>query len=73
MHTESQDSERTVSEAVVWETVAPDHHAAAESPTLQMTVTVVASPSKEVAGASTAGCGLGLVVFASVSFSSCCS
>jgi hypothetical protein len=54
MHTESQDSERTVSEAAVRETVTPDDHAVAESPTLEMMVTVVAGPSKEVAGACTA-------------------
>jgi hypothetical protein len=33
----------------VRETVAPDDHAAVESPTLEMMVTVVAGPSKEVA------------------------
>jgi hypothetical protein len=33
--------------------MAPDEHAAAESPTPEMVVTMVASPSEEVAGAST--------------------
>jgi hypothetical protein len=33
---------------------APDDHATTESPTPEVTVTVVADPSKEVAGASTA-------------------
>jgi hypothetical protein len=33
---------------------APDDHAATESPTLEVTMTVVVDPSKEVAGASTA-------------------
>jgi hypothetical protein len=42
-----------VSEAAVREAVAPDDHATAESPTPKMMVTVAASPSKEVAGAST--------------------
>jgi hypothetical protein len=51
--TESQDSKRTVNEATVRKTVAPDEHAAAESPTLEIVVTVVASPSEEVAEAST--------------------
>jgi hypothetical protein len=37
----------------VRETVAPDDHAAAESPTPEMMVTVVAGPSEEVVGAST--------------------
>jgi hypothetical protein len=32
--------------------MAPDDHAVAESPTLEMMVTVAAGPSKEVAGAS---------------------
>jgi hypothetical protein len=54
MRTESQDSEHTVSEAAVRKTVAPDEHAAAESPTPEIVVTVAASPSKEVARASTA-------------------
>jgi hypothetical protein len=53
MDIESQDSERTVSEVAVRETVAPDDHAAAESPTPEMMVTVAVGPSKEVAGAST--------------------
>jgi hypothetical protein len=43
-----------VSEAAMKETVVPDDHAAAESPTPEMMVTVTAGPSKEVAGASTA-------------------
>jgi Rad3-related DNA helicase len=34
--------------------MAPDDHAVAESPTLEMMVTVAVGPSKEVAGASTA-------------------
>jgi hypothetical protein len=38
----------------VRETVAPDDHVVAESPTPEMMVTVAAGPSKEVAGASTA-------------------
>jgi hypothetical protein len=33
--------------------MAPDEHAAAESPTPEMVVTMVASPFEEVAGAST--------------------
>jgi hypothetical protein len=36
------------------ETVAPDDHATAESPTLEMMVTVAAGPSMEEVGASTA-------------------
>jgi hypothetical protein len=51
VRTESHDSERTVSEAVVRETVAFDEHAAIESPTSGMAMTVAASPSKKVAGA----------------------
>jgi hypothetical protein len=43
-----------VSEAAVREAVAPDDHAAAESPTPEVMVTVVADPSKEVVRASTA-------------------
>jgi hypothetical protein len=43
------------------ETVVPDDHAAAESPTPEMMVTVAAGPSKEVAGASAAA-ALALVV-----------
>jgi hypothetical protein len=54
VRTESQDSKRTVNEAVVRETVAPDDHAATESPPPEMMVTVAAGPSMEVAGASTA-------------------
>jgi hypothetical protein len=52
VRTESHDSERTVSEATVRETVASDEHAAVESPTPGMVVTVVVGPSEEVAGAS---------------------
>jgi hypothetical protein len=54
VRTESHDSERTISEAVVRETVASDEHAAAESPTLGMVVTVAAGLSEEVVGASIA-------------------
>jgi hypothetical protein len=54
VRTESHDSERTISEAAVRETVASDEHAAAKSPTPGMMVTVVASPSEEVVGASIA-------------------
>jgi hypothetical protein len=46
MCTESQDSEHTVSEAAVREIVAPDKHATAESPTLEMVVTVTVGLSK---------------------------
>jgi hypothetical protein len=53
VRTKSQDSERTVSEVAVREAVAPDDHAATESPTLEMMVTVAAGPSEEVARAST--------------------
>jgi hypothetical protein len=35
------------------ETVAPDEHATAESPSPEMVVTVVAGPFEEVVGAST--------------------
>jgi hypothetical protein len=52
--TESHDSERTISEAAVRETVASDEHAVAESPTLGMMVIMVAGSSEEVAGASIA-------------------
>jgi hypothetical protein len=38
----------------VRKTVAPDEHAAVESPTSEMVVTVVAGPFEELAGASTA-------------------
>jgi hypothetical protein len=54
IRTKSHDSERTISEAAVRETVASDEHAAAESPTLVMAVTVVVGPSEEVAGTSSA-------------------
>jgi hypothetical protein len=54
VRTESHDSERTISEAVVRETVASNEHAAAESPTPGMAVTMAAGPSDEVAGASSA-------------------
>jgi hypothetical protein len=43
-----------ISGAAVRETVASDEHAAAESPTPGMVVTVATSPSEEVAGASSA-------------------
>jgi hypothetical protein len=54
VRTESQDSERTVSGAAVRETVAPDDHAATESRTSEMMVTMAVGPSKEVVEASTA-------------------
>jgi hypothetical protein len=54
VRTESHDSERTISEAVVREMVAFDEHAAAESPTPGMMVTVVVGPSEEVVSASIA-------------------
>jgi hypothetical protein len=54
VRTESHDLERTISEAAVRETVASDEHAAAESPTLGMVVTMAAGPFEEVAGASSA-------------------
>jgi hypothetical protein len=54
MRTKSQDSERTVSEAAMMKMMAPDDHAATESPTLEMMVTMAVGPSLEVAGASTA-------------------
>jgi hypothetical protein len=54
VRTESHDSELTISEAAVRKTVASDEHAAVESPTPGMVVTVVAGLSKEVAGASSA-------------------
>jgi hypothetical protein len=44
--------ECTVSEVAVRETVASDEHAAVESPTPRMVVTVAVGPSEEVAGAS---------------------
>jgi hypothetical protein len=40
-----------ISEANVRETMAPDDHTIAESPTLELMVTMVADPSKEVVGA----------------------
>jgi hypothetical protein len=43
-----------ISEAAMRKMVAPDDHATTESPTLEMMVTMVAGPSKEVAGVSTA-------------------
>jgi hypothetical protein len=43
-----------ISEAAVRKMVAPDDHATTESPTPEMMVTMVAGPSKEVAGVSTA-------------------
>jgi hypothetical protein len=54
VHTESQDSKHTDSEAAMRETVAPDDHAAIESPTPEMMVTMAVGPFKEVARASTA-------------------
>jgi hypothetical protein len=51
--TESQDSERTVSEVAVRETVVLDEHATTESPTPEMVVTVVVGSFEEVAEAST--------------------
>jgi hypothetical protein len=54
VRTESNDSERTISEATVKETVASDEHAAVESPTPGMMVTVAVGPSEEVAGVSIA-------------------
>jgi hypothetical protein len=54
VRTESHDSERTIGEAAVRETVASDEHAAAESPTPGMMVTVAVGLSEEVAGASIA-------------------
>jgi hypothetical protein len=54
VRTESHDSERTISEGAVRETVAFDEHVAAESPTPGMMVTVVAVSSKEVTRASIA-------------------
>jgi hypothetical protein len=51
MHTESQDWERTINEVAVGETVAPDDHATAESPTLEVTVTMaVESASSPLVG-----------------------
>jgi hypothetical protein len=43
-----------ISEAAVRKMVAPDDHATTESPTPEMMVTMVAGPSKEVVGVSTA-------------------
>jgi hypothetical protein len=54
VRTESHDSECTISEVAVRETVASNEHAAAELPTLGMAVTVAAGPSEEVAGTSSA-------------------
>jgi hypothetical protein len=54
VRTKSHDSERMISKAAVRETVASDEHAAAESPTLVMAVTVAVGPSEEVAGTSSA-------------------
>jgi hypothetical protein len=54
IRTESHDSERTISEAVVRETVASDEHDTVESPTPAMVVTVAVGPYEEVAGASSA-------------------
>jgi hypothetical protein len=54
VRTESHDSERTISEAVVRETMASDEHAAAESPTLGMVATVAIGLSEVVGEASSA-------------------
>jgi hypothetical protein len=54
VRTESHDSERTISEVAVRETVAFDEHAATESPTLVMAVTVEVGSSEEVARTSSA-------------------
>jgi hypothetical protein len=62
MRTESQDSEHIVSEVAVGEMVAPDDHAAMESPTLEVTVTVAVDPAMEVAGISTAAASSLVVV-----------
>jgi hypothetical protein len=62
MHTESQDSERTVSEVAVVETVAPDDHATAKSPTLEVIVTMAVDPAMEIAGISTAAASALVVV-----------
>jgi hypothetical protein len=73
VRTESHDSECTISEAVVREPVAFYEHAATESPTLGMMVTVAAGPSKEVArGFYCLGCRLGPVVLALAYLSSYC-
>jgi hypothetical protein len=48
VRTKSQDSERTIREAAVRKTAAPDEHAAADSPTLEIVVTGAAGPSEEV-------------------------
>jgi hypothetical protein len=44
------------------ETVAPDDHAAAKSPTLEVTVTVAVDPTMEIAGISTAAASALVVV-----------
>jgi hypothetical protein len=54
VRTESYDSERTIGEVAVRETVAFDEHAATESPTPGMMVTMATGPSEEVARASIA-------------------
>jgi hypothetical protein len=63
VHTESQNSEHTVSEVAVGETVAPDDHATAKSPTLEVTVTVAVDLAMEIAGISTAAASSLVVVF----------
>jgi hypothetical protein len=54
LHTESQDSERMISEATLGEMGPPDDQATAESPTPEVTMVVAVDPAMEVAGASTA-------------------
>jgi hypothetical protein len=54
LRTESQDSERTVSEATVGETGAPNDQATVESPSPEVTMTVAMDPAMEVARASSA-------------------
>jgi hypothetical protein len=51
-----------VSEAAVGETVAPDDHAATESPTPEVTMTVVVYSTMEVAEISTAAASALVVV-----------
>jgi hypothetical protein len=54
VRTESHDSECTVSEVAVRETMASNEQATIESPTPGMVVTMVVGPFKEVVGASAA-------------------
>jgi hypothetical protein len=54
VRTESHDSELTISEAAMRETVASDKHATTESPTSGMPMTMVVGPFEDVAGASVA-------------------